>query len=154
MKDWHTKTVELKLVDDHAPKTIFEFPEWLRTMACVHPDTGMRRMPTVVDDAVFDQAADFIENALKVIFPGASEGWVEHDGKDMPVPASTLVDVRFPDGHVTKHQLASYWHGRGESESSWIVPSYGNLGTRIVAYRVDPPEEAAARRRKLLAKQE
>lgn len=56
-------TIELKLVDDHAPQAINDFPEWLRTMACVHPHTGERRLPTAVDDAVFDQAADFIEKA-------------------------------------------------------------------------------------------
>jgi hypothetical protein len=67
------RKIELKIIDDHAPKTIFEYSDWLKTMACVDPHSGERRMPTDVDDAVFEDIAEFIENSLKEIFESRDE---------------------------------------------------------------------------------
>lgn len=65
--------------------------------------------------------------------------WIEHDGKGMPVDGDTEVEVRFPDGFVASAVSASYWHGRTDEASSWVVPRWGNRGARISAYRVVKP---------------
>ncbi|KNY13630.1 hypothetical protein AKG11_28260 [Shinella sp. SUS2] len=53
--------VHLKLEPDHMPKSIAQLVEYLRTMACVDYDTGLRRMPNYTDDEVFSAAAGIIE---------------------------------------------------------------------------------------------
>jgi hypothetical protein len=52
--------VTIKVDAEEAPESIEEIIDYLRTMACVHPVTGNRCMPTEVDDEVFDLAADLL----------------------------------------------------------------------------------------------
>lgn len=62
--------IHLKLVDDHMPEDITALIEYLREMACVHPQSGERQMPSKTDDAVFDMAANSLERmqtALRII---------------------------------------------------------------------------------------
>lgn len=56
MSEYH-----IKLVEDHMPEDISGVIEYLREMACVHPFSGERQMPSKTDDAVFDMAANALE---------------------------------------------------------------------------------------------
>lgn len=55
--------IHIRIEADHAPTTIPELIDYLRTMACVDFETGRRVMPRFIDDEVFDRAADLIEVA-------------------------------------------------------------------------------------------
>ncbi len=57
--------MHLILTDDHMPEDTADLVDYLRTMSCVDPDRGTRRMPTATDDAAFDMAADRIELAQR-----------------------------------------------------------------------------------------
>jgi hypothetical protein len=66
------------------------------------------------------------------------DGWIEHDGKGIPVSPETLVLVRFRDGspHYDKlgtQRPASKWHSNIRALSNWIHDGHGG---DIVAYRV------------------
>lgn len=54
--------IHLKLVDDYMPEDVPELIAYLREMACVHPESGIRQMPTAVDDAAFEFAAKALED--------------------------------------------------------------------------------------------
>ena len=53
--------IHMKLVEDHMPEDVSALIEYLREMACVHPQSGERQMPSKTDDAVFDMAANALE---------------------------------------------------------------------------------------------
>lgn len=53
--------VHVVVEPDHSPKDARELVDYLRTMACVDPESGRRRMPRPVDDEVFERAANLIE---------------------------------------------------------------------------------------------
>ena len=60
--------------------------------------------------------------------------WIEHDGRDRPVPPQTIVEVRLRNGEVIKPVLAELW-GRGEEDcSNWNHKYFSEYS--IVAYRV------------------
>ena len=95
--------VHLKLEPDHMPKTTAELVEYLRTMACVDYDTGLRRMPNYTDDEVFKAAANIIEAQAAAIARfqcersyviGFNDGWTSakepgEPDDDAPFTAST-----------------------------------------------------------------
>lgn len=64
--------------------------------------------------------------------------WIEHDGKEMPVPGDTVVDVRFRDGtemHDTYPCMSDSWkHIWGDAD--------------IIAYRLSevPPITSSSQR--------
>ncbi|PZP69509.1 MAG: hypothetical protein DI604_17890 [Delftia acidovorans] len=37
--------------------------------------------------------------------------WIEHSGSGRPVPAGTLVDLKFNDGDVINETPAGFWDG-------------------------------------------
>jgi hypothetical protein len=64
--------------------------------------------------------------------------WIEHDGKGIPVPANTEVEVRFRDGDpvgTLEPKLAWTW-GENSIDSNWV--HHPKLPSRddIVAYRI------------------
>lgn len=71
-------------------------------------------------------------------------GWYVHNGKDMPVPADTLVLVEFADGtndsdfKAILPFKASWWHGTGEKgNSNWIWTKEGEPEKwHIVKFRI------------------
>ena len=65
--------------------------------------------------------------------------WIEHDGKGMPVDGEAVVDVMFPDGEVVTAHKAGFWDYSDRNSSNWVVPQWGNSGSRIIAYRVVKP---------------
>lgn len=70
----------------------------------------------------------------------SEQGWIEHDGKGMPVPADTRVELRFRDGD-TMTGNAGFWDDEGEEGSNWrFVKCDPDLD--IVAYRIIPDPEA------------
>lgn len=66
--------------------------------------------------------------------------WIEHDGKDMPVPGDTRVIVRFRDGEQEDEgddSPASYWHFNEifTVGSNWVWCGEPH-NSNIVAYRI------------------
>lgn len=61
-----------------------------------------------------------------------AEGWIEHDGKGMPVDSGTIVNCKFRDGDECGGYRAGFWH---ESNSWWV---HRGDPDDIVAYRVLP----------------
>lgn len=63
--------------------------------------------------------------------------WIKHDGGKMPVPAGTMVDVKFGDGEIDTNTPADYWF--------WIIdndpnaPGFGDGAGIITHYRVVKP---------------
>lgn len=60
-------TVTVTLDRETMPHNNAELVEYLTTMACVHPDNGTRRMPTKLDDKVFDAAAKEIKRLERIV---------------------------------------------------------------------------------------
>lgn len=62
-------------------------------------------------------------------------GWIEHDGKGMPVSGVTLVEIKCRDGWETKYPTpADEWADHAEDTAGmWL--SRG-VGTDILSYRV------------------
>lgn len=71
-----------------------------------------------------------------IVKPDA-EGWIKHDGSGCPVPADTLVDVRFRDGHERRGCMAGTW-SRGRDWWLWR----GTPGNNVIAYRLSFPADA------------
>lgn len=97
-------TVEIRLVEDHTPKTVEDLVEYLRTMACVHPEKGTRQLPTNTDDAVFDMAADTIEKLQEALTPFAKAGEIKLCGewRDDERFAQTDVGFHLNFGHLRR----------------------------------------------------
>ncbi len=69
-----------------------------------------------------------------------TDGWIEHDGKGMPVDGDTLVICKFRDGDEEKdgeEWAAKFWHSSDPALSNW-VHIYGR-NAEIVAYKVVKP---------------
>lgn len=71
------------------------------------------------------------------------DGWIEHDGKGMPVDADTWVLCKFRDGEDELSMgrtpaKAVYWHDNDALCSNW-VHGVSQCGAEIVAYRVVTP---------------
>lgn len=81
--------VHIKLINDHMPESVPELVEYLRTMACVNPDTGYRRMPNYVDDEVFDAAASEIERMRNAI-----EWCLDRDNRNGSLPEAYAERLR------------------------------------------------------------
>lgn len=60
--------------------------------------------------------------------------WIEHDGNDMPVPANTIVDLKWGNGVVSRKNTAGHFE--------WDIPTdpthedFGSGMGVIVAYRI------------------
>ena len=63
-------------------------------------------------------------------------GWIEHDGKGMPVDGETMVHVRHKTGAETASFPASDFYGEGEGMAGDWWTHQGNWFD-IVAYKVD-----------------
>lgn len=65
--------------------------------------------------------------------------WIEHDGKSVPVSATTRVHVRFRDGSDDTIGVAIPASFRGEDEytSNWFFGGDDITPYDIVAYRVE-----------------
>lgn len=72
-----------------------------------------------------------------------NSGWVEHDGKGMPVDGGTLVDIRFDDGDVNFAVKASELtlDYAGVPDDWW--KHEGCEGEHIVAYRLHTPASSS-----------
>jgi len=76
--------------------------------------------------------------------------WIEHDGSPMPVPADTLVEVRFRDGTEDAGMQAGDWssettnHQLPNGPCFWKWEPCSNEARQhscdIIAYRVLPPD--------------
>lgn len=55
-----------------------------------------------------------------------ADGWIEHDGKGMPVDGETEIEVMYADGIK--------FDGRADEWTGWDWE--GHLMTRIVRYRI------------------
>lgn len=68
--------------------------------------------------------------------------WIKHDGKNMPVNAETIVEVRMASGFEHEADLAGNWLEREGSKSNW----HHDLGCPhpcdIVAYHIVPNSPA------------
>ena len=63
-----------------------------------------------------------------------ADGWIEHDGKGMPVPPETLVEVIFGDGpHVYSSMCANGW------QTAWTHKETDDASVCIVRYRIKKP---------------
>lgn len=66
--------------------------------------------------------------------------WIQHDGSQMPVPSSEIVQCRFRDGEeeADGFQTAAFWNGMGV-DSNW---KWGPRKTPddIIAYRIVSPQ--------------
>lgn len=63
-------------------------------------------------------------------------GWIEHDGKGMPVDGDTIVAIRCRDGVEFMSHPASDFLGDGNgSKGDWWKKRF--LDVDIVAYKVD-----------------
>jgi len=71
-------------------------------------------------------------------------GWIEHDGKGMPVDGGTLVDIRFDDGDVNFAVKASELtlDYAGVPDDWW--KHEGCEGEHIVAYRLHTPAPSSS----------
>lgn len=68
--------------------------------------------------------------------------WIEHDGKGMPVPAETRVELRFRDGD-TRFGAAGTWDSDGDEGTQWRFLA-SDPDFDIVAYRIlspTPPQD-------------
>lgn len=63
-------------------------------------------------------------------------GWIEHDGKGLPVPEDTLVLVKYRNGVGSEYGPPSraYRWGDGEVNSNWN--HHYLSGSDIIAYKV------------------
>ncbi len=61
------------------------------------------------------------------------DDWIEWHGGECPVPAGTLIDVRFRDGDVLERVMSDGWRWSAEG-----------LKADIVAYRISKPAEPPA----------
>lgn len=64
-------------------------------------------------------------------------GWIEHDGKGMPIDGDTKVVLRFRDGD-TRVGTAGFWHGDDGEGTQWVFDE-GDPDFDIVAYRIIQP---------------
>lgn len=60
--------------------------------------------------------------------------WIEHDGKGMPVPGDTQVELRFRDGD-TRTGTAGFWDDGGDDGTQWRFLA-SDPDFDIVAYRI------------------
>jgi len=67
---------------------------------------------------------------------GAMSGWVDHDGKGMPVRGKTTVDVQFRDGGVARSEVAVNWTPDREDPRNYWVFSEEKPQDDIVRYRL------------------
>lgn len=63
------------------------------------------------------------------------DGWVNHDGKDMPVASDILVEVVFRSGDTNDALEAGAWHANDVQYSNWVHDGYSG---DIMRYRVVP----------------
>jgi len=61
------------------------------------------------------------------------DGWIEHDGKFMPVAGHTMVEVEFRDKQTNDALIAEAWHSADPKKSNWVHD--GDFGD-IMRYRV------------------
>jgi hypothetical protein len=71
---------------------------------------------------------------------GAVSGWIDHDGKGMPVDGKTIVDVQFRDGNVYGPETVGYWAGDKEDPRDYWVFCEKMPQDDIVRYRVLPDD--------------
>ena len=65
--------------------------------------------------------------------------WIEWVGGECPLPADTLVQVKFRDGMYSVQQLgttAGYWDGNGSNFTSCWQHNADEGHSDIIAYRV------------------
>lgn len=61
------------------------------------------------------------------------DGWIEHDGRGMPVPKYSEVEIEMRCGEKYGDKIADWWHHKNEEKSNWFHD--GGAGD-IVRYRV------------------
>lgn len=59
--------------------------------------------------------------------------WIQHDGKGMPVPVDTIVQVQHGDGWISQHPVRA-------SVLRWAASHAHGGKYDIVAYRIHKPE--------------
>ena len=65
-----------------------------------------------------------------------TDGWIEHDGKGMPVGGETRVQVRYEDGIESSELPARFCHSKQKRFDDW---SRSKGSRHIIAYRVVKP---------------
>lgn len=61
-----------------------------------------------------------------------ADGWIEHDGKGMPIHGTTMIETRLRRGTIHKDR-AALWHDEDPKYSNWV---HEPCQLDIVAYRV------------------
>lgn len=79
------------------------------------------------------------QSPIETLQPEQSGGWIEHDGKGIPVARETMVMVRHPDGVVSGPTTAGFWLG---GLNPWHR-SCGSALLAISAYRLHTPASSS-----------
>lgn len=82
------------------------------------------------------------------LIAGQNDGWIEHDGKGMPVDGGVLVYVRFPDGYEDTADKDGHPLEPSHAEEwgdNWLWPAGRATFGDIVAYRIHTPSPPRAK---------
>lgn len=99
--------------------------QWAQSMAPTTPNPVITSGPGV----------DTLKDILKRPTVKADDGWIEHDGKGMPVAPEAYVYVRFRDG-ATDEDVDEPWRARCWAECWNHQRDNSNPTCDIVAYKV------------------